>query len=73
MRREYTTVAEANETLRDTYRRAPGETFDVRYEIYLSCADMGDGRDSSTDGKTMLKTFEEWMCDRPGRPAPGFE
>jgi len=67
------TVTEANEELRTTYKRAPGETFDVRYECYLNCADMGDGRDVTTNGKTMLKTFEEWVCDRPGRPAPGFE
>ena len=42
----------------DWQTRARGDN-DSEYQIYLSCADDGDGLDSTT-GKP-LKTYDEWL------------
>lgn len=31
------------------------------YEIYLACADDGNGMDICTGGKFSLKTYDEWL------------
>ena len=49
------------------------ETLEERYNIYLSCANDGRGRDITTGGKTYLKTFDQWLDDQPGDPAPTEE
>ena len=45
-------------------------TLEQRYDIYLSCADDGRGRDITTGGKTYLKTFDQWLNNQSGEPAP---
>ena len=44
----------------------PETTFEERYAIYLDCADDGQGRDITTNGKTYLKTFDQWLNNQPG-------
>jgi len=41
-------------------------TLEQRYDIYLSCADDGRGRDITTGGKTYLKTFDQWLNNQSG-------
>ena len=45
-------------------------TLEQRYDIYLSCADDGRGRDITTGGKTYLKTFDQWLNNQSGDQAP---
>ena len=44
----------------DTWRTKARGTNDQEYQIYLACADDGNGN-STTDGK-LLKTYEEWLA-----------
>jgi len=43
-------------------------TLQDRYDIYLACADDGQGRDICTDGQTYLATFDQWLNNQPGDP-----
>jgi len=48
-------------------------TLQQRYDIYLSCADDGQGRDVTTESQTYLKTFDQWLDNQPGDPVPSEE
>ena len=41
----------------------------TRYDIYRSCANDGNGLDTTTGCKTKLKTFDQWLDNLPGDPA----
>lgn len=36
-------------------------TNDAEYQIYLDCADDGNGMDITTDSEKPLKTYDEWL------------
>jgi hypothetical protein len=46
---------------RDDFQTKLRGTNQDEYDIYLSCADDGNGMDSTAGGKQPLKTFEEWL------------
>lgn len=37
-----------------------------RYLLYLELADDGQGRDTTTNGKQYLRTFDQWLDNQPG-------
>lgn len=37
-------------------------TDDAEYQIYLACADDGNGNDITKNGAVPLKTYEEWLA-----------
>ena len=48
-------------------------TLKERYDIYVSCADDGQGRDITNGCRTYIKTFEQWIDGQPGNPFPTEE
>lgn len=46
----------------ESYLAKPNGSLEDRYQIYLECADDGNGGDITRNGEP-LKTFEKWLND----------